>query len=309
MLSDIKTHSAIFLYVVLPMTFPSRPRRSMLYMPASNARALDKAKTIAADGLIFDLEDAVAPESKTAARSAAVAAVQSKAYGRREVMIRANGLDTQWGRDDLQAIAVSGADGVVLPKVNDGDDIRIASDVLHAAGAPDSLAIWAMMETPRGILNAREIAEASPRLAGFCVGTADLAKDLHCAHPADRAPMLMALQTCIMVARAYGLYVLDGVHVDLDDDAGYAAACKQGRALGFDGKTLIHPKQVDVANSVYAPSEEELTRAKRLVAAHKEAAAKGQGVTTLDGRLVEVLHVAEAQRLIAYADDIAALAK
>ncbi len=289
-------------------TFPSRPRRSMLYMPASNARALEKAKTVASDGLIFDLEDAVAPDAKVSARAAAVAAVQSKAYGKREVMIRANGLDTPWGRDDLTAIAVSGADGVVLPKVNDGDDIRIAADVLHAAGAPDTLAIWAMMETPKGILNAREIAEASERLAGFCVGTADLAKDLHCAHPSDRAPMLMALQTCILVARAYGLYVLDGVHVDLNDEAGYEAACRQGRALGFDGKTLIHPKQVDIANGVYAPSSDELTRAQRLVEAHKEAAAKGHGVTTLDGRLVEVLHVAEAQRLIKYADDIAALA-
>lgn len=280
----------------------------MLYMPASNARALEKAKTIPADGLIFDLEDAVAPDAKVAARAAAVSAVQSRAYGNREVMIRANGLDTPWGRDDLTAIAASNAHGVVLPKVNDADDVRIAADVLQAAGAPDTLAIWAMMETPMGILNAREIAAASPRLAGFCVGTADLAKDLHCAHPADRAPMLMALQTCILVARAYGLYVLDGVHVDLDDEAGYEAACRQGRTLGFDGKTLIHPKQVDVANGVYAPSQAELTRAQRLVDAHKEAAAKGQGVTTLDGRLVEVLHVAEAQRLIKYAADIAALA-
>lgn len=290
------------------MTFPSRPRRSMLYMPASNARALEKAKTIPADAIIFDLEDAVAPDAKPDARLSAVAAVKTKAYGRREVMIRANALDTAWCRDDLTAIATSGADGVVLPKVNDADDVRIAADVLKAAGAPKTLAIWAMMETPRGILNAREIASASPRLAGLCVGTADLAKDLHCAHPADRAPMLMALQTCIMVARAYGLYVMDGVHVDLDDEQGYEAACRQGRALGFDGKTLIHPKQVDVANAVYAPSPDELARAKRLVTAHQEAAAKGLGVTTLDGKLVEVLHVAEAKRLIAYAEDIAALA-
>jgi len=277
-------------------------------MPASNARALEKAKAIPADGLIFDLEDAVAPDAKPSARLAAIAAVQSKAYGRREVMIRANALETAWSRDDLKAIATSGADGVVLPKVNDADDVRIAADVLKAAGAPDTLALWAMMETPRSILNARDIASASPRLAGLCVGTADLAKDLHCAHPGDRAPMLMALQTCVMVARAYGLFVLDGVHIDLDDDHGYAAACRQGRDLGFDGKTLIHPKQVDVANAVYAPSAGELAHAQRLVAAHKEASAKGQGVTTLDGRLVEVLHVAQAQRLIAYAEDIAALA-
>ncbi|MDX2143124.1 MAG: CoA ester lyase [Rhodospirillaceae bacterium] len=289
------------------MPFPSRPRRSMLYMPASNARALEKAKTIAADGLIFDLEDAVAPDAKPAARLAAVAAVKSKAYGRREVMIRANALDTPFSRDDLSAIATSGADGVVLPKVNDAADVRLAADVLAAAGAPPTLAIWAMMETPRGIMNAREIAQSSPRLAGLCVGTADLAKDLHCAHPADRAPMLMALQTCVMAARAYGLYVLDGVHVDLDDAKGFEAACRQGRALGFDGKTLIHPKQVAVANAVFAPGEDEITHAQRIVAAHHEAAAKGQGVALLDGRLVEVLHVAEAKRLLAYADEIAAL--
>jgi citrate lyase subunit beta/citryl-CoA lyase len=290
------------------MPFVSRPRRSMLYMPSSNARALEKAKSIPADGLIFDLEDAVAPDAKPTARLAAVAAAHSKAYGRREVMIRANALDTPWCRDDLAAIATSGADGVVLPKVNDADDVRIAADVLKAAGAPDHLGLWAMIETPRGVINAREIAQASPRLAGLCVGTADLAKDLHCAHPADRAPMLMALQTAVMVARAFGLYVLDGVHVDLEDAVGYEAACRQGRALGFDGKTLIHPKQVDVANAIFAPGEDEIARAKRVVAAHDEAAAKGQGVTLLDGRLVEVLHVAEAKRLLAYAADIAALA-
>jgi citrate lyase subunit beta/citryl-CoA lyase len=279
----------------------------MLYMPASNARALEKAKTIAADGLIFDLEDAVTPDAKPTARLSAVAAVTSKAYGRREVMIRANALDTSFCRDDLMAIATSGADGVVLPKVNDAGDVRQAAELLSSAGAPATLAIWAMMETPRGIMNVREIAQASPRLAGLCVGTADLAKDLHCAHPADRAPMLMALQTCIMAARAHGLFVLDGVHVDLDDDKGYEAACRQGRALGFDGKTLIHPKQVAVANAVFAPGEDEIVQAKRIVAAHQEAATLGRGVTLLDGRLIEVLHVAEAKRLLAFADEIAAL--
>ncbi len=289
------------------MPFPSRPRRSMLYMPASNPRALEKAKTIPADGLIFDLEDAVAPDAKPAARHAAIAAVTSNAYGRREVMVRANALDTSWCRDDLVAIATSGADGVVLPKVNDANDVRSAVAILKGAGAPDSLGLWAMIETPRGVINARDIASASPRVAGLCVGTADLAKDLHCAHPADRAPMLMALQTAVMVARAFGIYVLDGVHVDLDDVVGFEAACRQGRDLGFDGKTLIHPKQVDVANAVFAPGTDEIERAKRIVAAHEDAAAKGLGVTLLDGRLVEVLHVAEAKRLLTYADDITAL--
>lgn len=290
------------------MAFVSRPRRSMLYMPASNARALEKAKGIPTDGLIFDLEDAVAPDAKTAARSAAVVAVQSKAYGRREVMIRANALDTSWSHADLVAIAASRADGVVLPKVNDAAEVRKAADVLKSAGAPETMGLWAMIETPKGVMNIREIAQASPRLAGFCVGTADLAKELHCEHPADRAPMLMALQTIVLAARAYGLFVLDGVHVDLKDDTGFAAACRQGRALGFDGKTLIHPSQVDVANAIFAPGADELERAKRLVAAHRQAAAQGQGVTTLDGKLVEVLHVAEAERLLAYADQIAALA-
>jgi citrate lyase subunit beta / citryl-CoA lyase len=289
------------------MPFASRPRRSVLYMPASNPRALEKAKTIPADALIFDLEDAVAPDAKSAARAAAVAAVATKSYGRREVMIRANAIDTLWCRDDIAAIAASGADGVVLPKVNTGADVQAVADWLAASGAPPTLSLWAMMETPLGILNAREVASSSPRLAGLCIGTADLAKDLHCAHPADRAPMLMALQTVVMAARAYGLFVLDGVHVDLDDAPGYEAACRQGRALGFDGKTLIHPKQVDVANAIYAPGVDEIDRAKRIVAAHEEAAAKGQGVTLLDGRLVEVLHVAEAKRLLAFAADIAAL--
>jgi citrate lyase subunit beta/citryl-CoA lyase len=289
------------------MPFASRPRRSVLYMPASNPRALEKAKTIPADALIFDLEDAVAPDAKQSARAAAVAAVATRAYGQREVMVRANAIDTPWCRDDITAIAASGADGVVLPKVNTAADVHTVAGWLAAAGAPPTLGLWAMMETPLGILNAREVAAASPRLAGLCIGTADLAKDLHCAHPADRAPMLMALQTVVMAARAYGLFVLDGVHVDLDDAPGYEAACRQGRALGFDGKTLIHPKQVDVANAVYAPGVDEIDRAKRIVAAHEEAAAKGQGVTLLDGRLVEVLHVAEAKRLLAFAADVAAL--
>lgn len=284
-----------------------RPRRSVLYMPASNPRALEKARTLAVDGLIFDLEDAVAPDAKPAARAAAVAAANSKTYGKREVLIRANGLDTPWAGGDLAAIATSAADGVVLPKVNGPDDVRLADDMLRKAGAPDHLKLWAMMETPRGILAAAAIAAAGPRIAGMIIGTADLSKDLHCAHPADRAPMLSALQLCVLAARAYGLFILDGVHVDLDDDVGYAAVCQQGRALGFDGKTLIHPKQVAAANAAFAPSATELERARRIVAAHKEAAAKGQGVTLLDGRLVEVLHVAEAERLMAQAETIAAL--
>ncbi|TAL00589.1 MAG: CoA ester lyase [Rhodospirillaceae bacterium] len=292
------------------MNLPSRPRRSMLYMPASNVRALEKARGLPADGLIFDLEDAVAPDSKAAAREAAVSAVKSRAYGPREVLIRVNALDTAWSADDLKAAAGSGAHGIVLPKVNSADDVRNAATALANAGAPDSLLIWSMMETPRGILAAADIARVNetlktPRLAGFLVGTADLAKDLRCAHPADRAPMLYALQHCIMAARAFGINVLDGVHVDLDDEAGFAEVCRQGRALGFDGKTLIHPKQIAVANAAYAPSPQDLERARRLIAAHKEASAQGKGVTVLDGKLVEVLHVVEAEHLLAQADAIA----
>jgi citrate lyase subunit beta/citryl-CoA lyase len=190
-------------------------------------------------------------------------------------------------------------------------DVRKAAQILDDAGAPPNLYIWSMMETPRGILAAAEIAQvndtlATPRLIGFLVGTADLAKDLRCTHPADRAPMLYALQHCVMVARAFGLYALDGVHVDLDDEAGFETACRQGKDYGFDGKTLIHPKQIAGANAAFAPSAAAVDHARRLIAAHKEAAAQGKGVTLLDGKLVEVLHVAEAERLLAQAEAIAA---
>lgn len=286
-----------------------RPRRSALYMPASNPRALEKAKGLLADMLIFDLEDAVAPDAKDAAREAALAAVDSGAYGQREVLIRVNGLDTAWAERDLQAVATSKANGVVVPKVSSADDVAEIDTILNAAGAPTDFPVWAMMETPRGILSANAIAQASPRLAGLCIGTADLSKELQCAHPADRAPMLVSLQLVILAARANGLVVLDGVHVELNDAEGFDAACRQGRDLGFDGKTLIHPNQIDGANKAYAPSEEDIDYAHRLIAAHQEAEAKGAGVTTLDGRLIEVLHVAEAKRLLAKAEMIAALSQ
>ncbi len=288
------------------MTASDTPRRSALYMPASNARALEKAKTLDADMLIFDLEDAVAPEAKEVARDAAVAAVRGGGYGAREILIRANGPDTAWGAADLAAAASSGARGVVLPKVNTADDVKRAEIAL--AAAPPAFTLWAMIETPLGVLNLREIAAAGARLAGLIVGTADLAKDLRCAHPADRWPMLQALQMCVLAARAHGRAVLDGVHLDIADTDGFAAACRQGRDLGFDGKTLIHPSQIAGANAAFSPSAEDLARARRIVAAHAEAAAQGRGVTLLDGRLVEVLHVQEALRLIARADMIAARA-
>ncbi len=285
-----------------------RPRRSALYMPASNARALEKAKTLAADTVIFDLEDAVAPDAKTSARAAAVAAVKGGGYGAREILIRVNALDTPWAADDIAAAALSGADGIVVPKVGSADGVRRASQQLGDARAPDAFSLWAMIETPRGVLAVQDIAAADSRLAGLIVGTADLAKDLQCAHPADRWPMLQALQMCVLAARAYDLAVLDGVHLEIADMGAFDAACHQGRALGFDGKTLIHPSQIAGANAAFGPSEEELARARRIVAAHDAAAAQGHGVTLLDGRLVESLHVKEAERLLAQADLIAARA-
>ncbi len=290
-----------------PVPKSDRPRRSALYMPASNPRALEKAKSLTADVLIFDLEDAVAPDAKDEARRAAVETVGSSAYGHREILIRVNGLDTSWGPDDMNAVAGSGADGVLVPKVSTADDLRLVDTSLNTAGADDDFPVWAMMETAKGILAANEIGQASNRLTGFCVGTADLAKDLQCAHPSDRGSMLTALQTVVLAARANGLLVLDGVHVDLNDDEGFLVSCRQGRDMGFDGKTLIHPKQIEGANQIFAPSDDDVAYARRLIAAHEEAAAQGAGVTTLDGRLVESLHVAEAQRLIAKAETIAAL--
>ncbi|MGB1875914.1 MAG: HpcH/HpaI aldolase/citrate lyase family protein [Rhodospirillaceae bacterium] len=286
-----------------------RPRRSALYMPASNARAIEKAKNLLADMLIFDLEDAVVPDAKIAARGAAVAAVNSGDYCQRELLIRVNGLDTSWVEDDLKAVATSNANGVVVPKVSSAEDVAQIDAILTGAGAPADFPVWAMMETPRGILSADAIAQASPRLSGLCIGTADLSKELRCAHPADRAPMLVSLQLVILAARANGLVVLDGVHVELNDTEGFEAACRQGRDLGFDGKTLIHPNQIDGANTAYAPSVGDIEYAHRLIAAHEDAEAKGAGVTTLDGRLVEVLHVAEAKRLLAKAEKIAALSQ
>ncbi len=286
------------------MATTARPRRSVLYMPGSNPRALEKAKTLGADGLIFDLEDAVAPDAKEEARRQVVAAVTGGGYGRREILIRSNGLNTPWGQADLAAAATSGAHAVLLPKVESADMVRQAESILAAAGAPDDLAIWCMMETPRGILRAEEIAGASPRLGGFVMGTSDLAKDLHCAHTRERLPMLPSLGLCLLAARASGLAILDGVHLDLNDDEGFEYACRQGLELGFDGKTLIHPKTIDAANRVFAPSEAEVAWSRKIIAAHAEAEAAGKGVVVVDGRLIENLHVVNARRLVALAEQI-----
>jgi citrate lyase subunit beta / citryl-CoA lyase len=276
----------------------------VLFMPASNARALDKARTLPADAVVFDLEDAVAPDAKDAARDQAIAAVRSRGYGRREVAVRTNGITTPWGRADLAAIATSGADAVLIPKVESVDMVREVVDVLGSHGAPPGLALWCMLETPRGVLHASAIAEASPVVAALVMGTSDLTKDLHARHTRDRLPLLTSLELCVLAARAAGVAALDGVHLDLDDDAGFEAACRQAAALGFDGKTLIHPRTIARANEIFAPAPADVEWARRVIAAHAAAVAQGHGVVVLDGRLVENLHVDEARRVVALADAI-----
>jgi citrate lyase subunit beta/citryl-CoA lyase len=288
------------------VTTPARPRRSVLYLPASNARALEKARALPADGLIVDLEDAVAPAAKEAARAQVVAALREGGFQPREVVVRVNGLETPWGRADLSALAGAGADAVCLPKVESAAAVRAAEDALVAGGAPEDLALWCMIETPRGVLAAAEIGGASARVACLVAGTSDLVKDLHARHTAGRAEVLTALSLVVLAARAHGLAALDGVHLDLDDEAGLEAACAQGRDLGFDGKTLVHPRQIAAANRAFAPSAAEVDAARRVIAAHAEAVAAGRGVTVVDGRLVEALHVEEARRRVALAEAIAA---
>ena len=279
-----------------------RPRRSALYMPGSNARALEKARTLPADVLILDLEDAVAPELKAGAREQVRAAIAAGGYGRRELLVRANALDTPWGEEDLRAFANAGADGIVLAKVSSPADVLQAVRILGKAGAPDSLPLWIMAETARCILDIDAIAGAHPRLAGVLLGTTDLARELRVRHTPERLGFIATLNLCVLAARAHGLDVLDGVHLEIEDDAGLRRVCEQGRDLGFDGKTLIHPRQLEVANAVFAPAAEELERAREIIAAWREASARGSAVVVVGGRLVENLHVAEAERLLAVAD-------
>jgi citrate lyase subunit beta/citryl-CoA lyase len=284
----------------------ARPRRSALYMPGINDRALSKARSLAADVLLLDLEDAVAPAAKEEARRLVLAAVAAGGYAPRELVIRVNGAATPWGADDLTAAARSGADAVLLPKVEAAEEVVSAEAALRAAGAPDTLALWAMIETPRGVLAAPAIAASSRRLACLVAGTSDLVKDLGARHTPGRAEVLTSLALVVLAARAHGLACLDGVHLDLADQDGFEAACRQGRDLGFDGKTLIHPKTVEAANRAFAPSEPELAAARAVVAAHAAAQAQGRGVVVVDGRLVEALHVEAARRLLALAEAIAA---
>ena len=283
-----------------------RPRRSVLYMPAANERALEKAKTIPADAIIFDLEDAVAPDAKSDARDRAVAAVRSGEYGNRELTIRCNGLDTEWGEADIAAAGAAGPSAVVIPKVDSVDALDDVSARLVAAGASADVQIWPMVETPAAIFNVREIA-AHPRVAVLIMGTNDLAKELRSPIVAGRHPLVPHLATALLAAREAGKVIVDGVYNDVKDPEGFLAECVQGMEMGFDGKTLIHPSQVDPANDVWAPSDDEIEYAGRVIAAFDEAVAAGKGVVTVDGRMIENLHVDNARRVLAVASSIDAL--
>lgn len=286
----------------------ARPRRSVLYMPGSKPRALEKARGLAADVLILDLEDAVVPAEKAAARQQVLDAVAHGGYGSRELVIRINGLDTEWGVDDLAAAATSGADAVLIPKVESDAMIADAVTRLEAAEAPGTMAVWAMMETPLGMLNAAQIA-ASPRLACLVMGTNDLVKELDAAHTETRQPVITALGLCMLAARAYGLAIVDGVYNAYKDEDGLRTSCIQGKEMGFDGKTLIHPAQLGVTNQVFAPSSDDIALAERYVSAFAETEAAGQGVAVVDGQIVENLHVETAKKLLARAEAIARLEK
>lgn len=283
-----------------------RPHRSVLYMPGANERALEKAKTLPADALILDLEDAVAPDAKEAARERVCAAASSGEYGKREVTIRVNGLETEWHDADLRAAAQAAPAAVVVPKVNSAREVHNIERALELGGAPDETKIWAMVETPVAMLHAEEIAGASERLTVLVMGINDLAKELHAEFIPGRAPLLGGLSLCLLAARATGKVILDGVYNDVKDVEGFEAECLQGRQFGFDGKTLIHPGQIEPCNRVFAPSAEEIEQARKIISAFEEASAEGRGVVTVDGRMIENLHVENAQRILALAEALAA---
>ena len=283
-----------------------RPRRSVLYMPAANERALEKAKDIQADALIFDLEDAVAPDSKEIAREQACAAAASSEYGNRDLTIRCNGLDTPWGKDDLLAAAAAGPAAVVIPKVDGSSYLDEISELLNQGGAPSSTQIWAMVETPIGILHVEEIARHE-RTSVMVMGTNDMAKELRASITADRQALLPYLAMCLLSARAAGVAILDGVYNDIKDESGFKDVCVQGAEMGFDGKTLIHPNQVAPTNEIFSPSLDELDFHRRIIEEFEAAEKDGRGVLTVDGKMIENLHVDEARRALAVADAIAAL--
>ena len=285
-----------------------RPRRSILYMPGSNARALEKGRDLPADGLIIDLEDAVAPEAKVQARDGVVKALQ-KGFGEREVLVRINGLDTRWWVEDINAAAAVRPDGVLVPKVSSPRQLQDLAARLVDMGTDPHVRVWAMMETPLAMLNVPDIAAAAldseTRLAGFVMGTNDLAKDTRAHLVSGRAPMVPWLMNCVAAARAYGLDILDGVYNDIGDADGFAAECRQARDFGFDGKTLIHPRQIEPCNAAFSPSAEEVETARKIIAAFDLPKNENKGVLQVDGRMVERLHAEMARRTVTIADAIA----
>lgn len=285
-----------------------RPRRSVLFLPGNNPRAHEKARGLPADALIFDLEDSVAPEAKVAARDQVAAALKAGGYGKRELILRVNGAETPWQDDDLRFAKTLRVDAVLLPKVTGAEDVLAAEAMLAGPGMEQRKALWCMMEVPRAFLRADAIASASPRLEALVMGTEDLGKDLRTRPMPDRAPLITAIQLCVLAARAHGLDPLDSVLPDFRNIEAFTAACRQGRDFGFAGKTLIHPDQIAPANAAFAPSDAEIAAARRVVEAYAAAKAQGRSVASLDGRMVEQLHAAEAQQTLDMAAAIASLA-
>ena len=283
-----------------------RPFRSLLYIPGSKTRALEKAQTLATDGIIFDLEDAVAVDMKAEARKNVSKFLREGDYGKRALMVRVNGFETDWAMDDLAEIMEAGPEAVLLPKVNTGGDVKTLESILDGHPKCADTAIWAMMESPLSILNAQDIASASKRMKGMVLGSNDLIKDLYAKHTQDREALLASMGHCLLAARAYGLVCIDGVHNAFRDQDGLRISCMQGRNLGFDGKSLLHPDQLYVANDIYRPSKGEIDLAKRQMAAFEEAEASGKGIAVLDGQIVENLHIVSARALLAKAEAIAA---
>ena len=287
-----------------------RPRRSVLYMPGSNTRAIEKARTLPADAVILDLEDSVAPEAKAAARQQVMEAVAAGSFGPREVIVRINGLDTQWWLDDLNAVAKAKPDAVLVPKVSSPNHLEDVAERLVDISADQKIRVWAMMETPLAMLNARDIATAASdvetRLAAFVMGTNDLAKDTRAKIMPGRAAMLPWLMNCVAAARAFGLDILDGVYNDLSNAEGFARECSEARDMGFDGKTLIHPNQIGPCNAAFSPTTEEIAQANKIIAAFDLPENKDKGVVQLDGRMVERLHADMARRTVAIAQAIEA---
>jgi len=285
-----------------------RPRRSVLYMPGSNARAIEKAKTLPCDGVILDLEDSVAPDAKESARAQIVAAVKAGGFGKREVFVRVNGVDTSWHADDLSAAAHAVPDAILVPKISSAETLELIGRRLLDMGTPHKTRVWAMIETPLAIFNilsiAAEARDSEARLSGFVLGTNDLAKETRARLVPGRAPMLPWLSQCVLAARHYGIDVLDGVYNDIGNADGFVAECRQGVEFGFDGKTLIHPNQIEPCNAAFSPSAEEVAQARKMIAVFELPENKGKGVVSIDGRMVERLHAEMARRTVAIAEAI-----